>query len=71
MFWLYISMYNIAKIAHTTIMSIIRLMPGDIAPQSGLYNVLEADGIIVDKKTVGRGHRFPPTAQGSQYYELA
>jgi len=46
-----------------------RLMAGDTAPKTALYNIIEADGIIVGQKIVNKGKRLPPTESASQYYE--
>jgi len=52
-------------------MKIKRLMGGDRVPRTELYNILEADGIIIGKHFANKGENFPSVASGSQYYESA
>ena len=48
-----------------------RLNPGDIAPQTGCYNVIDGNGKVLDTVTVKKGNRMPPTQSSDYYYEFA
>ena len=48
-----------------------KLNPGDIAPQTGSYNVVDGQGKILDTISVVKGNRLPPTQSSEFYYEIA
>ncbi|MBQ2717684.1 MAG: hypothetical protein IJF75_03700 [Clostridia bacterium] len=48
-----------------------KLNPGDVAPQSGRYNVLDSQGQVLDTIQVDKGNRLPPTQSSEYYYELS
>lgn len=45
--------------------------PGDVAPQSGSYHIVDSEGKILDTITVVKGNRLPPTQSSEYYYEIA
>lgn len=47
-----------------------KLNPGDIAPQTGYYNVVDSKGKVLDTITVQKGNRLPPTQSSEYYYEF-
>lgn len=47
-----------------------KLNPGDIAPVSGSYHVVDSQGKILDTITVQKGNRLPPTQSSDFYYEI-
>ena len=44
--------------------------PGEIAPRTGDYNVVESDGTVLDTVSVAQGNRFPPTQSSDYHYEF-
>lgn len=44
--------------------------PGDIAPETGFYRVVDQNGRTLDKVSVSKGDRLPPTQSKDYYYEL-
>ena len=44
--------------------------PGDIAPKTGYYKVTDARGKTLDKVSVNKGDRLPPTQSSDYYYEF-
>ncbi len=48
-----------------------KLNPGDTAPQTGCYNVVDKNGKVLDTITVKKGNRMPPTQSSDYYYEFA
>lgn len=47
-----------------------KLNPGDIAPKTGYYNVVNANGEVLDTISVEKGNRMPPTQSSEYYYEF-
>ena len=43
--------------------------PGDIAPSTGRYWVVDANGKHLDTIEVKEGNRLPPTQSSEYYYE--
>ena len=52
------------------VQSMKRFNPGDIAPETGFYRVVDQDGKTLDKVSVSKGDRLPPTQSKNYYYEL-
>lgn len=48
-----------------------KLNPGDNAPQSGTYNILDKSGKKIGTVEVQKGNRMPPTQSSEYYYEFA
>ncbi len=48
-----------------------KLNPGDIAPQTGCYNVIDSNGKVLDTINVKKGNRLPPTQSPEYKYEFA
>lgn len=44
--------------------------PGDVAPRTGCYRVTDARGKTLDKISVNKGDRLPPTQSSDYYYEF-
>ena len=44
--------------------------PGEIAPETGFYKVVDKNGNILDKVSVAKGDRLPPTQSKDYCYEL-
>lgn len=49
-------------------MSILNV--GDSAPVTGIYNVIDSYGRIVNTISMEKGYSFPPTSDESYRYEL-
>lgn len=47
-----------------------KLNPGDVAPQTGYYNVVAEGGKILDTISVQKGNRLPPTQSSEYWYEF-
>lgn len=47
-----------------------KINPGDVAPQTGFYRVVDQDGRTLDKVSVTKGDRLPPTQSKDYYYEI-
>jgi hypothetical protein len=47
-----------------------RLNPGDNAPKSGTYNILDGNGKKIGTVEVAKGNRMPPTQSSEYYYEF-
>lgn len=43
--------------------------PGDIAPKTGYYKVIDKKGNTLDKVSVSKGDRLPPTQSKDYFYE--
>lgn len=43
--------------------------PGEVAPKSGTYKVVDKSGKKVNTADVEKGQRFPPTQSSKHYYE--
>lgn len=48
----------------------MKYRPGEIVPQSGIYNELSAGNTKITEVTCVKGEHFPPTEQGGYHYEL-
>ncbi len=44
--------------------------PGDIAPRTGYYNVVDENGNVIDTVSVQKGNRLPPTQSSDYWYEF-
>ncbi len=44
--------------------------PGDIAPMTGKYSVVDKNGKVLDTINCDKGNRLPPTQSSEYYYEL-
>ncbi len=44
--------------------------PGDIAPRSGRYSIVDGNGSHLDSVEVQKGNRLPPTQSSEYYYVL-
>ena len=44
--------------------------PGDVAPETAFYRVVDQNGKTLDKVSVSKGDRLPPTQRKDYYYEL-
>lgn len=44
--------------------------PGEIVPQSGIYNELSVYNVKITEVTCVKGERFPPTESSGYHYEL-
>ncbi len=47
-----------------------KLNPGDIAPKTGHYKVVDKKGRTLDTISVKQGDRLPPTQSKDYYYEI-
>jgi len=47
-----------------------KLNPGDIAPKSGSYKVLDSNGKKMNTVEVKKGNRLPPTQSSEYHYEF-
>lgn len=47
-----------------------KLNPGDIAPKTGHYKVVDKKGRTLDTVSVKQGDRLPPTQSKDYYYEI-
>jgi len=43
--------------------------PGDIAPKTGFYKVIDSNGKTLDRVSVNKGDRLPPTQSKDYFYE--
>ena len=48
----------------------MRLISGDVAPQTCEYKLFEADGKCMGKLYVRKGDRMPPSMSKTQYYQV-
>lgn len=48
----------------------MRLNPGDNAPETAMYSVVDENGRVLDRVEVEKGNRLPPTQSSSYHYEL-
>ncbi len=44
--------------------------PGDVAPESAKYRLVDANGRTLYVISCEEGHRLPPTQSSEYYYEL-
>ncbi|MBQ9482534.1 MAG: YjzC family protein [Clostridia bacterium] len=44
--------------------------PGEVAPRTGYYNVIDSNGSVLDTISVEKGNRFPPTQSSDYHYEF-
>ena len=47
-----------------------KLNPGDNAPRTGTYSILDAKGKKIGSVEVQRGNRMPPTQSSEYYYQF-
>ena len=47
----------------------MRLNCGDTCPKTGSYNVVDAQGNVINTIYVGEGEAMPPTQRSGCYYE--
>lgn len=47
----------------------MRLNPGEMAPRTGNYNVVDANGEIVNSVFMNQGDTMPPTQSSDYHYE--
>ena len=47
-----------------------KLNPGDNAPKSGTYKILDGNGKKIGVVEVQKGNRMPPTQSSEYYYEF-
>ena len=47
-----------------------KLNPGDIAPISGRYKIVDEKGNCLDVISCDKGNRLPPTQSSDYYYEI-
>lgn len=47
-----------------------KLNPGDVAPVTGKYCVMDKNGKCLDTITCDKGNRLPPTQSSEYWYEL-
>lgn len=47
-----------------------RLNPGDNAPKSGTYAIVNGKGKKIGTVRVQKGNRMPPTQSSDYYYEM-
>lgn len=47
-----------------------KLNPGDIAPKTGYYKIIDSQGKTLDKVSVRKGDRLPPTQSKDYFYEV-
>ncbi len=43
--------------------------PGDVAPATKIYNVVDKSGKKINTADVKKGQRFPPTQSAQHHYE--
>lgn len=48
-----------------------KLVPGEICPKSGEYNVIARNGRVVGTVHCKEGDRMPPTQSQDDHFELA
>lgn len=48
----------------------MRFNPGDTAPKSGSYKVVDDTGRVVNHTEVSQGQSLPPTQQSGWHYEI-
>ena len=48
----------------------MKYYPGDIVPDSGIYDEFNSNGAKVDQVTNVKGHIFPPTLRPGNYYMI-
>ena len=44
--------------------------PGEIAPKTGYYEVVDANGKVLDTVSVQKGNRLPPTQSSEYCYQI-
>ena len=49
----------------------MKFRPGETAPQSGQYKMIDENGEVINTVDLQKGQTFPPTPTSSSYYELA
>ena len=47
-----------------------KFAPGEIAPVTGFYYLVDASDKVVDTISMQKGNKFPPTQQENYTYEL-
>ncbi len=47
----------------------MRLNPGEMAPRTGNYNVVDANGEVVNSVFMNQGDTMPPTQSSDYHYE--
>lgn len=48
----------------------MRLQPGEYAPRTATYNIIDENGKKCGTVSVERGQKMPPTHSSNHYYEL-
>lgn len=48
----------------------MRLEPGQYAPKTATYDVVDEQGKVCGSVSVEKGQKMPPTHKASHYYEL-
>ena len=48
----------------------LKLSSGEIAPQTGVYNVVSSNGRQIGTVHVKKGDRMPPTQSANNHFEI-
>lgn len=48
----------------------MKYQPGETAPKSGEYKVVDSNGNVVNKVSMQKGQTLPPTQSGRHHFEI-